>query len=197
MPPRLGVFGGTFDPPHIGHLVAAVNARYALGLDRVLFVVANEPWQKVGARPVSPAAVRLEMVRAAVEGVEGLEPSDLEIKRGGPSYTVDTLDELASMNPGCELFLILGWDAASSINTWERAERLASLASIVVVDRPHSEPLQLPTGWTWTHVDIPQLDISSTDLRRRVGEGRPIDFLVPPGVISCIAEHCLYRDELI
>ncbi len=191
------MFGGTFDPPHIGHLVAAVNARYALGLDEVLLVVANEPWQKVGARPVSPAPARLAMVRAAVDGVEGIEASDLEIERGGPSYTVDTLEELARRVPGCELFVILGWDAAAGLHTWQRADRLASLAAIVVVDRSHTEPLALPAGWTWTHVEIPQLAISSTDLRRRVGEGRPIDFLVPPGVISCIAEHGLYRGELV
>lgn len=197
MAPRLGVFGGTFDPPHIGHLVAAINARYALGLDQVLLVVANEPWQKVGARPVSPAAVRLDMVRAAVEGVEGIEASDIEIVRGGPSYTVDTLDELVRARPGCELFVILGRDAAAGLHTWERADRLASLASIVVVDRPYPDPLPLPPDWTWTHVEIPQLAISSTDLRRRVAEGRPIDFLVPPGVISCIAAHGLYRGDFV
>jgi len=97
---RLGILGGTFDPVHVGHLVAAVNARHELGLDQVLLVVANEPWQKVGNRPVTPAADRLALVEAAVEGVEGLESSGIEIERGGPSYTADTVAELEARWPG-------------------------------------------------------------------------------------------------
>ncbi|HEX7167817.1 MAG TPA: adenylyltransferase/cytidyltransferase family protein, partial [Acidimicrobiales bacterium] len=94
--PRIGVLGGTFDPVHIAHLVSAVNVRAALGLDRVLLVVANEPWQKVGTRPISPAADRLAMVEAAVAGVDGVEASAIEIARGGPSYTADTIAALRS-----------------------------------------------------------------------------------------------------
>ena len=109
---RLGVFGGTFDPPHVGHLVTAVNVRHALSLDRVLLVVANVPWQKVGERTVSPAEDRLAMVEAAARGVAGLEVSRLEIDRGGPSYTADTLGHLHAAHPGVELFLIVGSDAA-------------------------------------------------------------------------------------
>ena len=111
---RLGVFGGTFDPPHVGHLVTAVNVRHALALDRVLLVVANVPWQKVGERTVSPAEDRLAMVEAAARGVAGLEVSRLEIDRGGPSYTADTLGELRRAHPRAELFLIVGSDAAGA-----------------------------------------------------------------------------------
>ena len=93
---KYGILGGTFDPPHVGHLVSAVNVRHALGLDRVLLVVANVPWQKAGSRPISPAADRLAMVEAAVEGVPGLEACDLELARGGPSYSVETLQTLAA-----------------------------------------------------------------------------------------------------
>lgn len=112
MSERVGVFGGTFDPIHIGHLVAAVNVRHALALDRVLLVVANEPWQKAGTRAITVAADRLAMVEAAVAGVAGREASALEIERGGPSYTADTVAEIEARNPGAELFVIVGTDVA-------------------------------------------------------------------------------------
>src|SRR4051794_20612627 len=110
---RTGVLGGTFDPPHIGHLLAAVNVRHALDLDEVLLVVANDPWQKTGSRPITPAEDRLAMVRAAAEGLGGIVASDLELRRGGPSYMVDTLAELGEHDPDGERFLILGADAAA------------------------------------------------------------------------------------
>ena len=188
---RIGVFGGTFDPPHIGHLVAAVDARSALDLDVVLFVVAAVPWQKVGDRPISPAADRLAMVEAAVSGEPGLEVSDLEIRRGGPSYTADTLAELRAAEPDAELFVILGHDAAAGFTTWERFEEVAATAVLVVVDRPGTEVAPDPT-FTWTRVDIPELEISSTELRRRVAEGRSIRYLTTDGVASCVADRGLY-----
>ena len=191
---RLGIFGGTFDPPHVGHLVTAVNVRHALGLDRVLLVVANRPWQKVGTRPISQAEDRLALVEAAVRGVEGLEASSLEIERGGESYTADTLRELAERHPGAELFLVLGADAAAGLDTWERADEVRALASVVVVDRPGSEPAAVPEGWTCTHVEVPRLEVSSTELRERAANGRPLEFLVPDTVISCLRERQLYRD---
>ena len=135
-PRRLGILGGTFDPVHVGHLVAAVNARYELDLDLVLLVVANEPWQKVAARPVTAAADRLAMVEAAVEGVEGLEASGMEIERGGPSYTADTVAELQDSWPGAELNLIVGADAAVGLSSWERLEEVRSKVVLVVVNRP-------------------------------------------------------------
>jgi nicotinate-nucleotide adenylyltransferase len=189
---RLGVFGGTFDPPHAGHLVAAADARHALGLDVVLLVVANQPWQKLGSRHVTSAADRLAMVQAAVEGIDGLEASALEIERGGISYSADTLAALAAARPGVELFLILGADAAAGFTTWERYEDVAAQAQLVVVDRP-GMPAELAAEFAWQRVDVPRLDISSTDLRRRVQAGAPIDFLVPAGVATYIHEQALYR----
>jgi nicotinate-nucleotide adenylyltransferase len=190
---RIGVFGGTFDPPHVGHLVTAVNVRHALALDRLLLVVANEPWQKVGTRPITPAADRLAMVEAAVAGVDGLEASSTEIDRGGPSYTADTLADLAGAHPGAQLFLVLGADAAAGLQTWERVEEVRSLASLVVVERPGEPPPGVPPEWTWTHVEVPRLEVSSSDLRARVADGRPLEYLLTPAVISCVRERRLYR----
>jgi nicotinate-nucleotide adenylyltransferase len=188
------VFGGTFDPPHIGHLVAAVDARSALRLDVVLLVVANVPWQKVGSREISAPEDRLAMVRAAVADEPGLEASDLEIVRGGDSFTVDTLAELHRREPDAELFVIVGADAAAGFGTWERPDEVAALATLVVVDRPGTPtPDDGADGRRWLRVDIPDLEISSTELRRRVAEGRSIRYLVPPGAASVIAERGLYR----
>lgn len=190
---RIGVLGGTFDPPHVGHLVTAVNVADLLELDLVLMVVANEPWQKVGSRRITPAEQRLELVRAAVDGVEGVEASDLEIRRGGPSYTVDTLTELRGRCPDAELFLILGADAASELHTWHRPDLLAAACSVVVVDRP-GVTTRLPDDVAWTRVEVPRLEVSSTDLRARAVDGRPLRFLVPDRVISLVRDLDLYRD---
>ena len=189
---RIGVFGGTFDPPHIGHLVAAVDARQALQLDVVLLVVANVPWQKVGDRAVSGADDRLAMVRAAVADRPGLEVSDLEIRRGGPSYTADTVAHLHAAEPGAALYVILGRDAAAGFTTWERHREVADGAHLVVVDRP-GPPVILSPSFHWTRVDIPELEISSTELRERVASGRSIDYLTPSAVVRCISERGLYR----
>lgn len=189
---RIGVFGGTFDPPHVGHLVTAVNVRHALDLDVVLLVVANVPWQKIGSREISPAADRLAMVESAVDGVEGLEASALEIERGGHSYTADTLAELDVRHPGAALHVVLGADAAAGLPTWERAEEVRAGSSLVVVDRPGLPAPVVPSGWRWTHVEVPRLEVSSTDLRDRVADGRPLDYLLPPAVISCIRGRRLY-----
>ena len=190
---RLGILGGTFDPVHVGHLVAAVNARHELGLDRVLLVVANEPWQKVGNRPVTPAADRLALVEAAVDGVEGLESSSIEIERGGPSYTADTVAELQARWPGVELNLIVGADAAAGLGGWERIAEVRSKVVLVVVNRPGttievSGPASPLEGWDVRMVEVPALEISSTDLRDRVASGRPLDFLVPMLAIDVIRE---------
>lgn len=188
---RIGVFGGTFDPPHVGHLVAAADARHALDLDVVLLVVANAPWQKLGERRISPAADRLAMVTAAVADEPGLEASDLEIRRGGLSYSADTLEAMRTAEPDAELFLILGNDAAAGFATWERHEEVARLARLVVVDRPGT-PTPIHDGFDWTRVDIPELEISSTELRQRVAEGRSIRYLTPDAVVTCIQERGLY-----
>ncbi len=186
------MFGGTFDPPHVGHLVTAVNVRHALRLDVVLLVVAHLPWQKVGAREVSAAADRLAMVESAVAGVRGLQASDLELRRGGVSYSADTLGSLAAEEPDADLFLIVGADAAAGLPSWDRIDELRRLATIVVVDRPGSTA-PLPPGWDLERVEVPRLEVSSTDLRARVGDGRPLDYLLTPGVIDSIRERGLYR----
>lgn len=190
---RVGVFGGTFDPPHVGHLVAAVDVRHELDLDVVLLVVANDPWQKSSSRAITPAADRLALVAAAVDGVPGLEACDLEVRRGGTSYTADTLAELAARHPGAELFLVLGSDAAAGLPTWERADEVRRAATVAVVTRPGAEGGRPPEGWTWVAVEAPRLDVSSTDLRARVAGGRPIDFLVPRPVAELIEARGLYR----
>jgi nicotinate-nucleotide adenylyltransferase len=189
---RIGVLGGTFDPPHIGHLLAAVNVRHALDLDELLMVVAHDPWQKSGARTITPAQDRLAMVEAAVAGLDGIAASDLELRRGGPSYTVDTLRELGERDPGGERFLVLGADAAGGLASWERAHELPTLATLVLVDRPGIACPPPPAGWSFVRVEIPRVEVSSTDLRARVVDGRPLDLLLAPGVVTCIRERRLY-----
>jgi nicotinate-nucleotide adenylyltransferase len=185
---RIGIFGGTFDPVHNGHLAAAVAARSACALDRVLLVVAGDPWQKRDV-VVAPASLRLEMVEAAVAGVEGLEASDLEIRRGGASYTVDTVEALAG--PGRELFLVVGCDVAATLGSWERVDDLRRAVTLVVIGRAGAPPVS-PEGWTVRHASMPRLDIASTDLRERVAQGLPIDGLVPPAAIRVLREARLY-----
>ena len=192
-PVRLGLLGGTFDPPHIGHLVAALEAKDQLGLDRVLLVVANEPWQKVGEREISPAATRLELVEAAVAAPPGLDASAIEIDRGGPSYTADTIEELRKVDAQAELVVILGCDAAALLPTWQRAEVVRRETSVAVVDRPGCDAALLPAGWDLVPVTMPAFGISSTEVRARVRDGRPIDFLVPAGVAAVIDRLGLYR----
>jgi len=189
--PRIGLFGGTFDPPHVGHLVTAVNVRHALHLDQVILMVANDPWQKSGGREVTPAADRLAMVEAAVSGVEGLVAGSDEIDRGGPSYTADTLVHLAERHPGVEWYTIIGDDAAASLDTWERVEQVVDLSHLVVVDRP-GHHATLSTRYEWIHVESPRLEVSSTDLRSRFVDGRPLDYLVTEPVRRVIVERGLY-----
>ncbi len=193
MPLRIGLFGGTFDPPHVGHLVTAVNVRHALALDAVVLMVANSPWQKHGTRPISSAEDRLAMVEAAVADVRGLVAGDAEIRRGGPSFTADTLAKMAECYPGADLFTIVGDDAAAGLTTWERHEEVVARSHLVVVDRPGA-PVELPAGFDWLHVEVPRLEVSSTDLRARVRDGRPLDYLVTEPVLGIIAARKLYQD---
>lgn len=191
---RIGILGGTFDPIHVGHLVAAVNARHALNLDRVIMMVANIPWQKAGIRAVSTAEDRLGLVEAAVGGVEGVEAGRLEIDRGGESYTADTLADMQAGNPGAELFLIIGWDVAPVLSTWERFEEVQRLATLVVVNRPGSpHPTHLTdAGWRVEEVTVPNLEISSSDLRDRAADGRPLDYLIPAAGVRFIRARGMY-----
>ena len=185
------MLGGTFDPVHIGHLVTGVNVRHELGLDLVLFVVANDPWQKAD-RDVSPADVRFAMVAAAVAGHDGLEASDVEIERGGTSYTADTVATLGRRHPGAELFLIVGQDQAANLDTWERVDEVRRAVTLVVVGRPGSVGSR-PPGWRAVEVDVPSLEVSSSDIRARIGAGRPVDWLTPEPVVRLVQERALYR----
>lgn len=186
------MLGGTFDPVHVGHIVAAVESRAGLRLDRVLLVVAGDPWQKRG-RVVAAAADRLGLVEAAVDGIEGVEASAIEVERPGPSVTADTLEALAA--GGDELFLLLGADSVANMGTWKRLDETRHLATVVVIERAgdvHAEPPG--TGWRFERLSIPRLDISSTDLRDRLAAGRPIEGLVPPAVVQEIHKRGLYTE---
>ena len=187
---RLGLLGGTFDPVHVGHLVAAQEALVSLRLDRVLIVVAGDPWQKAGGVH-APADVRLAMVEAAVEGVAGLEASGIEVDRPGPSYTADTLAQLAS--PGREIFVIVGSDVAAHLDTWVRVDEVRELATLVIVQRAGEAAARVDLGgWRVERVTMPRLDLSATEIRRRVEQGLPIDFVVPSGAVRIIRDRGLY-----
>ena len=188
---RVGLFGGTFDPPHVGHLVTAVNVRHALDLDLVILMVANVPWQKEGSRAIMPASDRLAMVEAAVRDVAGLVPGRQEIDHGGPSYTADTLAVLADEFPGADFFTIIGDDAAAGLRTWSRWSEVVERSRLVVVDRP-GDPVELADDVDWIRVEVPRLEVSSTDLRARFTDGRPLDYLVTPPVLDVIRSRGLY-----
>lgn len=192
----MGVFGGTFDPPHIGHLRAAVSVRHALGLDAVVLVPNGDPWQKRGTRPITPGAIRLEMVRAAAAGLPGtgIEVSDTEVRRDGASYTVDTVAEMRASEPAVQVTVILGADAAALLATWERVDELKTQVRLAVVRRPGSG-FEAPALGSppVVMVDMERLDVSSSAIRSDVARGAPVDVLVPPGVLEVITRHGLYR----
>ena len=193
-PRRVGILGGTFDPPHFGHLAAAQFVRAQLGLDEVIFMVANDPWQKSGDRAVTPAALRLEMVHALVDGVEGLSVSDQEIVRGGQTFTMDTLEELMVADPTVQLFLIVGQDTAVRIPTWHRPDDLLRLSTLVVVNRStEPTPQAGPVGERVVHVIMSPVEVSSTVIRRAVAEGRSVAFGTSDKVAAIIADHHLYE----
>jgi nicotinate-nucleotide adenylyltransferase len=186
---RIGILGGTFDPVHVGHLMDAAAARHQLALDRVLIVVAPDPWQKRD-RAIAPAEVRYQMLVAALDGADGFEASRIELDRAGPTYTIDTVEELAS--PERELFLVLGSDVAAGLPTWHRVDDLRERVTLAIVDRDEP-PLPDPPGWRVVHVTVPRLELSSTDLRRRVAAGEPVEFLVPVSAARILHAHGLYR----
>ncbi len=190
---RLGVLGGTFDPIHLGHLVAASEALHAFQLDRVLFVPAARPWQRSS---VTDPEDRLTMTILATASHPRFAVSRMELDRRGPTYTVDTLTTLREvMGDAPAFFFILGSDALLNLGTWERVEELAGLAELIAVRRPGHE-IHEDVGepsWPLIHViDIPQLAISAADVRARVREGRPIDYLVPGEVADFIRSKGLY-----
>ncbi len=195
MSARIGLMGGTFDPIHHGHLVAAEEARVALSLERVLFVPAGQPWQKE-RRDVTPARHRFAMTQLATDTNDQFEVSGIEMDREGPTYTIDTLHAIGEFYAGADLFFITGADATLEILTWKDPEEALDLATFVAVTRPGHDLGRLASlGYRDRIVvlEIPALAISSTDIRRRVGEGRPIRYLVPDSVRTYIDEQQLYR----
>lgn len=188
------MFGGTFDPPHAAHVAVAAAAVHQLALDELIVTVAGVPWQKMGSRRVSPAAVRLRMAELAFSVVDRVVVSDIELRRRGNSYTVDTLRELAEDD--ADLFLLIGTDAAEGLDTWHEPDSLAELARIVVFPRRGFESARPPAGFDWIPLELPGLEISSSDVRRRVAEGAPIHGLVPAPVVNVVRSENLYRDDL-
>jgi len=193
VPVRLGVMGGTFDPIHHGHLVAASEVAHIFRLDEVVFVPTGQPWQKTD-RVVSPAEARYLMTVIATADDPRFTVSRVDIERDGPTYTVDTLRDLHAERPDAELFFITGADALGSILTWRDPHDVLDLAHMIGVTRPghRTSSAHLPEGAA-TLVEVPALAISSTDCRRRVAEGAPISYLVPAGVERYIAKLGLYR----
>lgn len=189
---KIGLLGGTFDPPHLGHLVAAEAVRDLLGLDEVRLVVANVPWQKEGERAITAPERRLGLVEAALGGASGLTCSDVEVRLGGRSYTARTLDELHQREPEVSWHLVLGADAAAGLETWHRPDLVRRRCRLVVVDRPGA-PGGPPPGWEHDRVPIPLIGISSTMIRGAVAAGRSIRFLTPAPVVDLIHRWGLYR----
>ncbi|WP_082691136.1 nicotinate-nucleotide adenylyltransferase [Mycobacterium sp. GA-1199] len=198
---RLGVMGGTFDPIHNGHLVAASEVADRFGLDEVVFVPTGQPWQK--DRDVTAAEDRYLMTVIATASNPRFSVSRVDIDRGGPTYTKDTLRDLHALNPDADLFFITGADALASILTWQNWEDMFAIASFVGVSRPGYELdgkhiaaaiKELPED-ALKLVEVPALAISSTDCRKRAEENRPIWYLVPDGVVQYVAKRRLYARQ--
>jgi nicotinate-nucleotide adenylyltransferase len=197
----VGVLGGTFDPPHLAHLAMGAAARHALSLDRVIFVPAGDPWRKA-SQPVTPAHVRLRMLRAALEPLPGAEVSTIEVERPGPSYLSDTLPLLArEAGAGSQWWFILGDDALADLPHWHEPDRIFEVARLALIWRPPGEP-SIPAEVIVRFPDIkssldvvqmPPLAISATDIRGRIREGRSTEFLLPESVRAIVDELGLYR----
>ncbi len=200
---HVGVFGGTFDPIHLGHLGAAEATRSVLGLGRVIFVPAGQPWLKADI-PISPARHRLEMVRLALAGEPHFELSTMEIDRPGPSYTVDTVRVLqGDLGREADLFLLIGSDALLDFPRWRQPARLMEICRLAAFARPN---VALPSlddleravpgiSRRIDFVEIPQVNVSATEIRRLVTQGASIGHLVPRAVESYIVKHGLYVDR--
>ncbi|HQR79983.1 MAG TPA: nicotinate-nucleotide adenylyltransferase [Actinomycetota bacterium] len=188
---RIGVMGGTFDPIHLGHLVAASEVRHRLDLEQVLFIPAGQPWQKLD-RQVTEAEHRYVMTELATDR-SPFTVSRMDMDRPGPTYTVDTLREVHAQYGPADVYLVTGADALAGVRTWREPEALRELAHMVGVTRPGHPLPDEPAGGEVTILEIPSLDISSTMCRQRVARGEPIDYLVPAAVAEYIRKHALYR----
>lgn len=196
--PRVGVLGGTFDPPHLAHLVLAAAARRTLGLDRVVLVPAGDPWRKAN-REVTPSTTRLRLVEAAADSLPWAEVSAAEVEREGPTYTLDTFEELAAAEPEAVWWFLLGEDALADLPHWHEPERLVQAVRFGLAQRPGAEPaastLDALPGLA-DRVDVvpmPALDVSASDLRARVARGAPTTPLLPAAVRAVIDELRLYH----
>ena len=186
---RVGVFGGTFDPPHLGHLALAEWARGRLGLSRVLFVPAGQPPHK-RAGAVTAAKHRMAMTRLATRGNPAFVVSPIEAERKGPSFTVDTLRELKARERGARLVLLIGEDSLGEFSTWRDPDAILALATLAVAERPGSRIRGRRPPCVW--LGNPRLEISSSTLRRRARTGHSLRYLVPETVIAYIRRHRLY-----
>jgi nicotinate-nucleotide adenylyltransferase len=201
-PERIGLFGGTFDPPHVGHVAGLRAVAEALSLDRLLLVVANDPWQKSSSRAVTPAEDRFALAQALAESIPGVEASRMEIDRGGPTYTVETVEALqteavAAGRPPPQIYLVIGADLLPELGTWERADDLRKMVTLAVVSRPPTSngtpPARVaPPGWQLEWVDGPLVDVSSSAVRDVLEHGGSVDELVPAAVMHCIRRRNLY-----
>jgi nicotinate-nucleotide adenylyltransferase len=191
---KVGLFGGTFDPIHLGHLIVAEFAREFLALDELTFVPAGDPWQKQD-RDVTPAAIRVEMVRRAIASNRQFGLDLIEVERAGPSYSAETVAAIRGrLGYDDELFFLVGEDAARGIPTWEEPERLLANCMLAILQRPedHDENFRVE-GARQVFVPGPLIEISSSTIRDRIRAGRSVRYLLPPGVESLIAERRLYR----
>ena len=182
--------GGTFDPIHIAHLVAASEVHSALKLDRVIFIPAGQPWQKAHLE-IAPAEKRLEMVNRAISGDSRFQASDVEISRSGPTYAIDTVQQLKQENPSNEYFWIVGTDALRGMSTWHNFAELQKLITIVAVNR--NGVSSVAVDFPYTFVEMPEIQISATEIRSRIHEGKPINYLVPSAVVEFISSAGLYK----
>lgn len=189
---RLGVLGGTFDPPHVGHLIVASDVCAALELDRLLFIPAADPPHKRG-RVHASAELRLEMVRAATAGDPRFEVDDIELRREGESYSVDTLRELKEREPEAEIFFVIGVDQLREFGSWREPDVVARLARLVVVSRAGDGASEQPdVAFPVLPVRVTRIDLSATDVRQRVRDGEPIRYLVPDAVREIIERENVY-----
>lgn len=194
-PHRIGIFGGTFDPPHVGHVVVARDVADALSLDRLLWVPARVSPHKL-TRPVSPPALRLEMVRAAAAEDPRFQVSEVELGRPGPSYTVDTLRELRARWPAAALFLVLGADQLRVFAGWRDPGEILALATLALMDREGEDAAvvapDLPGMERSVHVPVTRVDVSATRVRAAVAAREDVSGMVPAGVLAVIRRERLY-----